>query len=69
MAETKCKWCPRDVSKHDNLALRVCLLKAIRDKSKKAPLSTKEQSTFLSDAGMPLDSDLETTKSKSVKHD
>lgn len=31
MTETKCNWCPRDVSKHDPLALKVCLLKAIRE--------------------------------------
>ena len=31
MTETVCKICKREISKHDPLALRVCLLKALRE--------------------------------------
>ena len=31
MVETLCNICDRDISKHDPLALRVCLLKALRE--------------------------------------
>lgn len=41
MTETKCLWCKRDVSKHDSLALRICLLKAIRDKDMKDTTATE----------------------------
>ena len=31
MVETICKVCEREISKHDPLALKVCLLKATRE--------------------------------------
>ena len=34
MTETVCKICEREISKHDPLALKVCLLKALRELEK-----------------------------------
>jgi len=43
MTETKCEWCPRDISKHDPLALKICLLKAIREKLATKPSEAIEE--------------------------
>jgi hypothetical protein len=45
MTETKCNWCPRDVSKHDQLALQICLLKAIREAKANAKSNGIEEIT------------------------
>ena len=67
MAETKCRWCKRFVSKHDNLALRICLLKAIRDKEivSPSPKEIKPKSN-----GLEKLDDIEKPKEKKYKaHD
>jgi hypothetical protein len=65
MTETKCEWCPRDISKHNELALRICLLKAIKEKKGHGGLTNLPDI----EASVELDKDKEVSTETEKKND